>query len=127
MDIARIVKRIEAIEVAKHDLKVERGILKGEIESSSTYRNLTQQIETLTAERKRLVYDNPEFESMQRKIKEAAEEVATLNEILSAELLQYTNETQATTIETPGKVYSIQVKATAKPSNQRSLFNGVVK
>lgn len=120
-----LAERLGQVEKAQAELKNERDMLKSEIENSEAYREMTELIDRQKKERKLLIDGSSIAIELGQKIKETAEEVKELKEILSAELVAYYTSLEADQFEDEdGHIFQIKVTAKAKETKQKSLFAG---
>ena len=118
----KLQRRIASVKKATEELKVERDMLKSELEGSLEYQEIVEQIKQLNLKKKELLSKGI-LEELNNKIQDSNQEVRELKEILSSELLNYFKDTDKTDIEdNEGKICQIILNAKLKKSNQRNLF-----
>lgn len=91
MDISVIQKRINILEKHEEEIKNAKELLKGELENSPEYQEAIEEAKASQDKKKRIKDEilgrGPNLKLVQT-IKENSEEISTLKEILSAELIQ---------------------------------------
>lgn len=92
MDIETIKKRIAQLEKLQQEVKINKEMLKGELENDQRYIDASTVVKEATGKRKQIrdeiLAHGPNQEIVAR-VKEDTEEIVTLKEILSAELMEY--------------------------------------
>lgn len=125
MDIKVVQNRIQILQKAKEEAKLDRIMRAEELQNSEGYRNLTDKINQCKRERDEIVHKNLIVAKYTKKIKELNEEISCLQEILNYELINYHKETDKVQIEDiSGHLYSIKFRSTIKPTNQKELEFG---
>lgn len=115
-------KRIEMIEQLQRQIRETKEMLKEELENNAEYRDAVEQANELNTKKKRLkdeISNSGSNKELLAKIKEDSEEIATLKEILSAELMQvYTEEKVDEIPDLNGDVrkFKVQAKLVSKKS-----------
>ena len=102
MDLAKIHERMGQVESYKEKNKIARLTLKEELEINEEYQKVGEQLKALLEKRKRIkneIWTQIENQKLVSDIKENKEELDTLEEILSSELMEYYQENKATEIE----------------------------
>lgn len=102
MDISVIRDRIRMIEELEKDNKVSKEMVKSELEADSDYVDAVKEGKEINAKKKRLKDTILGREGIQKTvfdIKANDEEIATLREILSAELIEFYQEKKTDEIE----------------------------
>jgi len=97
MDLAQIQKRIEAVENLQREIRDAKQMLKEELESDDRYREVYEEANEVNTKKKRIkeeIEGTGSNKSLAHGIKENKEELDTLREILSAELMQLYTEKQ---------------------------------
>jgi len=123
MDISQIQKRIETIEKLSRENRELKEILKGELENDSRYIEAFEENKESSTKKKRLkeeIENSGSNKQMIETIKENNEELVTLKEILSAELMQlYTenNTDQITDHEGNIRKFRVSAKILSKNAN----------
>ena len=102
MDITEIKKRIKSLETYKEENKVARQALSDELENNPSYIESCDVVKEAMLKRKQIkdeIIAQPETQKIILNIKENKEEVETLEEILSTELVEYFHEKKVSEIE----------------------------
>lgn len=92
MDIAAIQKRIASIEKLKEDMKVSQEAIKNALDNDGAYKEATREAKEINAKKKRIkddVLNQAENREFVEKVKDIKEEIATLEELLAYELIEY--------------------------------------
>jgi hypothetical protein len=95
MELQSIQKRIVQLEKLQQEVRISREMIKGELENDTRYDEAAVEVKAATAKRKQIkdeILGSGPNQEIVRTIKENAEEISTLREILSAELAQYYSE-----------------------------------
>ncbi|MFA6963280.1 MAG: hypothetical protein WC227_01005 [Patescibacteria group bacterium] len=95
MELDTIRKRIEQLAKLKEEIKIQKELLKGELENEEEYLKVAEEAKAAN-QKKKIIRDEilgrgPNQETL-AKIKDDNEEISTLKEILSAELVQIFHE-----------------------------------
>lgn len=123
MEISRTQKRIEAIETLQRQIRETKEMLKEELENNPEYREAADQSTEMNNKKKRLkdeISNSGSNKELLMKIKEDSEELATLKEILSAELTEVYTENKVDEItDSNGDVrkFKVQAKLLSRKSN----------
>lgn len=91
MDVVQIQKRIEAVENLQREIRDAKQMLKEELENDDRYLEADQETSELASKKKRIkeeIESSGSNKKLLQEIKENKEELETLREILSAELMQ---------------------------------------
>lgn len=102
MDIPTIHKRIREVEIFKDKNKVARESLRNELENNPEYLEVCDEFKVLLQKRKRIrdeIWAQVETQKLVTDIKENKEELNTLEDILSVELMDYYKEKETDEIE----------------------------
>lgn len=102
MDLSIIKERIEQLETLKKENKISREALRNELENSNEYLEVCQEVEAVMDKRKRVkeaIWTKAETQKLIMDIKENREEINTIIEILSVELMDYYSEKKTDEIE----------------------------
>jgi hypothetical protein len=102
MDLSIIRERMEQLENFKKENKVARQALLNELENDTDYLAVCEEMKALQDKRKRIkeaIWAKTETQKLISDIKENSDEVGTLEEILSLELMDYYSERKTTEIE----------------------------
>jgi len=118
MDLEQTKKRIEAIENLQREIREAKEMLKEELEADPGYREIADEANEITTKKKKIkaeLENSGSNKKLLETIKENSEEISTLKEILSAELMQIYTEQKADEItDANGNVRKIQVQARLK-------------
>lgn len=125
MEIGQIQKRIEMIEKLQREVRDSKEILKGELENDQNYVEAFEEAKEAANKKKRIkqeIENQGSNKQMLVDIKENTEELGTLKEILSAELIEYysTNKSDEIT-DANGEIRKF--KFSVKLQNRRSGFD----
>ena len=118
VDISTIQKRIEQLEKIKEEVRIAKEMLKGELENDLSYLEVVEEVKAAVQKRKQIkdgILSTGPNQEVVANIKNNAEELATLNEILSAELMQIFQEQQ--TDEIAGRKFKVNAKLMPKKGN----------
>jgi len=102
MDIPTIHKRMRDVEVFKDKNKVAREALKNELENNPEYLEVCEELKAILLKRKRIrdeIWAQVETQKLVSDIKENKEELTTLEDILSVELMDYYKENETDEID----------------------------
>jgi len=92
MDIAIVRERMGQVETFKNQNKIAREALKNELENNPEYLAVCEEMKALADKKKRMkeaIWSQAETQKIAADIKENNTEIGTLEEILSAELVEY--------------------------------------
>lgn len=123
MELTSIHKRMTEVETYKNENKVARETLKNELENNTTYLEACEEVKTATEKRKRIkneILAQQETQKIIADIKDNKEELDTLEEILSSEVVEYYKESNANEIEDADgdkRQFKIVVKFLPKKKN----------
>ncbi|AKM82623.1 TPA: hypothetical protein DD449_01205 [Candidatus Berkelbacteria bacterium] len=123
MELSSIHKRMTEVENYKNENKVARETLKNELENNTQYLEASEEVKTATEKRKRIkneILAQQETQKIIADIKENKEELDTLEEILSSEVVEYHKESNANEIEDADgdkRQFKIVVKFLPKKKN----------
>jgi len=95
MDLNAVSKRIEQLEKLKEETKIQKEMLKGELENEPEYLEVANEAKAVNLKKKTIkdeILGRGPNQEVVAKIKDNAEEMTTLREILSAELVQLFHE-----------------------------------
>jgi len=119
MDIATIQKRLGVLEKCEQDIKNAKELLKGELENSLEYQEAVEVAKEANNKKKQIkdeILGQGPNQKILEDIKGTTEEIATLKEILSAELMQLYDENKADSItDANGEVRKFKVEAKILP------------
>ncbi len=128
MKIDEIQQRIEKIGDLQKGLKTAKQMLKDALDNDSAYQQAAEEAKVGTSQKKQLmndIYNQTENQKVIQEIKEAREEIATLKEILSEELIEYRQEHKTETItskEGEALVFKFSVKLSSKYNAEKDKF-----
>jgi len=121
MDIAIIQKRLKTLEEHEVNIKNAREMLKGELDNSPEYQNAVEEAKEANDKKKRIkdeILSKGPNQKLLLEVKENTEEISTLKEILSAELIQIHDEEKSDSItDANGEVRKFIVLAKILPKN----------
>lgn len=118
MDLNVIKERIGIIERLEQENKVSRELIKSALDNSDAYKTAAEKAKETATEKKRIkdtIMSDPANNSAVESIKENMEEISTLKEILSAELMEYYQEKKTDEIEAAdgtARKFKISIKLT---------------
>jgi chaperonin GroEL (HSP60 family) len=118
MEVATIQKRIDELEKLEEEVRVAREMLKGELENEEDYNEAADVVKEATAKRKTIkdqILARGPNQKILTEIKENQEEITTLKEILSAELMEFYNQNQ--TDEFADRKFKVLVRLLPKKGN----------
>lgn len=98
MDIATIQKRIDLLEKHEEEIRTAKEMLQGELENSVEYLQVVEEAKELNNKKKQIkeeILNLGPNQKLVADIKANTEEVTTLKEILSAELIQVYKESDS--------------------------------
>lgn len=102
MELSNIHKRMTEVENYKNENKVAREALKSELENNPAYLEACEEVKTATEKRKRAkdeILAQEETQKIIADVRDNNEELDTLEEILSTELMEYYKESGTNEIE----------------------------
>jgi hypothetical protein len=91
MNLETVQKRIEQLEKLEEEVRISKEMLKGELENEVAYLEVTEEMKAVGQKRKGIkdeILGRGPNQEVVATIKENVEEITTLKEILSAELMQ---------------------------------------
>lgn len=97
-DTETIRKRIEQLEKLIEENRINKEMLKGELENDMAYLGAMEEVKAAVQKRKQLkqeILDKGPNQEVLSNIKNNQEEIVTLKEILSAELMSFYQETKS--------------------------------
>ena len=115
MDIETIRKRIEQVEKLQEEIKISKEMLKGELENEMNYLEAAEAVKAAVQKRKVIkdeILGTGPNQEVASTIKENADELKTLREILSAELQEYHEKSH--TDEVVGRKFVVLAKLLPK-------------
>jgi hypothetical protein len=95
MDVATIQKRIDQLEKLNEEVRINKEMLKGELENEPAYLEASEEVKGVTQKRKQIkdeILGKGPNQEVLANIKSSMEEITTLRDILSAELTEYYQE-----------------------------------
>jgi hypothetical protein len=130
MDLATVQRRIEQLEKLEEEVRVGREMLKSELENELSYLETVEEVKAAVAKRKQikdvlLATGSPA--KMVADVKENLEEISTLKEILSAELMELYQESNSD--EIAGRKFKVSVRLLPKKTayDKRNTFGQYIK
>ncbi|OQA03629.1 MAG: hypothetical protein BWY68_00687 [bacterium ADurb.Bin400] len=120
MDVAMIQKRIQQLELLENENRACKEMLQSELENDPNYMEAYEEAKASAQKKKRLkdeILGRGPNQKLLLEIKENLEEIATLKEILSAELVQVYTESNSDEIEDAdgeSRKFKVQVKLLPK-------------
>ncbi len=123
MDISTIQKRIEQLEKFEEEVKIAREMLKGELENEEVYLETVEEVKAAVAKRKQIkdeILGKGPNQKVLAEIKENQDEISTLKEILSAELMEFYQANN--TDEIADRKFKINVRLLPKRGEYRNNF-----
>ncbi len=96
-EISTIQKRIEQLDKLQAQIKINRDMLKGELENELPYLECVEEVKAVTQKRKQIkdeILGRGPNQEILKSIKDDQEEISTLKEILSAELMEFWEKSQ---------------------------------
>lgn len=98
MDIATIQKRIDLLEKYQEEVKNAKDMLQGELDNSDEYLKVADEVKEIAQKRKQIkdeILATGPNQKLLADIKSNTEEISTLKEILSVELVQVYTENKS--------------------------------
>lgn len=126
MDIAKIQKRIELLEKYEEEVRAAKEMLQGELENSLEYLEAVEEAKELTKKKKLLkeeIINAGPNQKLAADIKSNGEEIKTLKEILSVELMQVYKESDSDLI-TDRNGESRKFKVVVRLLPKKGIFQG---
>jgi len=123
MDIATIQKRIETLEKIEQEVKTSKEMLNGELENEEEYVQATEETKAAVTKRKQIkdqILARGGNQKILIGIKENQEEIQTLKEILSAELMEFYQKNQ--TDEVGDRKFKVSVRLLPRKGEYRNNF-----
>lgn len=121
MDRQQIIERLKKLDDLGGKIKVAKDMLADALDNDAMYQEVEDEAKQASDKKKKLtneIYNLPENRKAVDEIKTAREEIATLKEILSEELIEYRNQHKTESIEGPDgqmRIFKFSVKLSAKP------------
>ncbi len=123
MEKSEIQQRLQKIDELNEHIKVAKDMLKDVLDNDSLYGEVEEEAKAARDKKKQLVndiYNQPENRKIVDEIKADREEITTLKEILSEELIEYRNQHKTETIEGLDgqvRIFKFSVKLSPKPTD----------
>ncbi len=98
MDVPTIVRRVGLIQKYKEEIKIAKVTLKQALEEDEVYVQLDKEAKEANLKKKQIkdqIWGRPEFRKIRDDILSNNEEIATLQEILNEELMEYYQENES--------------------------------
>ncbi len=102
MDVASIQKRIANIEKLKEDMKVSQEAIKNALDNDGSYQNVVREAKEINTKKKRVrddILNQAENQEFVSKVKDIKDEIATLEELLAYELVEYSQQNNTDMIQ----------------------------
>ncbi|MEI6498738.1 MAG: hypothetical protein WCO23_02140 [bacterium] len=118
MEVATIQRRIEELEKLEEEVRISREMLKSELENEDAYNEASDVVKEATSKRKTIkdqILAKGPNQKILTEIKENQEEITTLKEILSAELMEFYTENQ--TDEFADRKFKVLVRLLPRKGN----------
>ena len=125
MDRQQIIERLQKLDDLNGEVKVAKQMLKDALENDPLYQEINEASTEARTKKKNLVndiYNLPENSKIVENIKVSREEISTLKEILSEELIEYRNQHKTESIEGPDgqmRIFKFSVRLSPKPSDYK--------
>ena len=125
MGIEGIQKRIALIEKYEEEIRVAKEMLKGELENSPEYLQSEEEVKEVQNKKKKIkeeILASGPNQKLTADIKHNTEEIATLREILSAELVQVFKESDTDEIQDASgeaRKFKVSIKLAPKKGQGR--------
>lgn len=114
-DLETIRKRIEQLEKLSEENRINKEMLKGELENEMTYLEAAEEVKAAVQKRKQVkdeILSKGPNQEVVANVKNNQEEIATLRDILSAELMEFYQESQQD--EVAGRKFVLSAKILPK-------------
>lgn len=119
MDIAQIQKRIASIEELKEGMKVSQEAIKNALENDGVYKDITAQAKEINTRKKKVrddILNQAENREFVDKVRDIKEEISTLEELLSYELVEYSQSNNTDMIQgNDGLVRKFKIRVQLMP------------
>jgi len=115
-----IRKRIETLDKLQEENRINKEMLKGELENDLAYLETVEQVKAASQKRKELkqaILDKGPNQEIVASIKDNQEEISTLREILSVELMDFYQKTKSE--EIAGRRFVFSAKILPKGVNEK--------
>ena len=123
MDIATIQKRIDTLEKLEAEVKTSKEMLNGELDNEEEYVQASEENKAAVTKRKQIkdqILSRGANQKILIDIKENQEEIQTLKEILSAELMEYYQKNN--TDEVGDRKFKVSVRLLPRKGEYRNNF-----
>jgi hypothetical protein len=124
-DLNMIQKRIDQLEKLQEEVRVSKEMLKGELENDLSYLESVEEVKASSQKRKQkkdeILGSGPNQEVL-KNIKDNQEEIGTLKEILSTELMQVYQENKTDQIADRKFVISVRLLPKKSTYDKRNSF-----
>lgn len=134
LDLSTIQKRIELLEKYENEIKVAKDMIKNDLENDPSYIQVSEEAKEILSKKKNAkdqVMTKMEIQKLLRDIKDNLEEIATLKDILSQELMQIYQKDQIDEIEdSSGEKRKFKIMARLLPKRkyiQNNQYDDLVK
>lgn len=123
MDIGEIQKRLQKIDELQGELKVAKDMLKDALDNDAGFQEAVEEAKVGNDKKKKIqndIYNLSENKKVILDMKATKEEISTLKEILSEELIEYRNQHKTESIRLADgqmRVFKFSVKLSPKPSD----------
>lgn len=119
MDIAQIQKRIASIEELRESIKVAQEAIKNALDNDGIYKETVEKAKEINAKKKKVredILNQAENREFVDKIRDVKEEIATLEELLSYELVEYSQQNNTDMIQgDDGLIRKFKIKVQLLP------------
>ncbi len=127
MELEAVLKRIAMIEKYEEEIRVAKEMLKGELENSAEFLQVTEEVKEVQNKKKQVkdaVLSSEPNQKLIADIKSNADEITTLREILSAELVQVFKEDDTDEIQdASGAKRKFKVSIRLMPKKNSGNYN----
>ncbi len=119
MDIQSIQKRIASIEELRESIKTSQEAVKNALDNDGVYKDITEQAKQVNTKKKKIredILNQAENREFVDKIRDVKEEISTLEELLSYELVEYSQQNNTDMIQgNDGLVRKFKIKVQLMP------------
>ncbi len=128
MEVTAIQKRMAEIDKLQEEIKTAKEMLKDALESDPLYPEVSEEAKVVISRKKQIlneVYSQAANQKLVQEIKVNRDEITTLKEILSEELIEYRQQHKTETIQSQDgetRIFKFSVKFSNK--NQSDHFSG---
>lgn len=130
MDLATIQKRIAMLEKEENEIHKAKEMIKSELDNNAEYKQALEECKSANLKKKKIkesILSQTTYVQLQMDMKEATEEIKTLQDILSVELLQHyqkTNSDEVIDANGEPRKFKISVKVLPKKSEYNKDHEG---